>query len=116
LKGYRVNGELTLGENIANNSGVAIAYKAYQHSLNGKKSPVIDHLTGEQRFFMGWAQVLRGKARDAYQIFLLKIDEHSPVKYRVDGVLRNQPGFYDAFDVKPGDKMYLPPAARVIIW
>jgi putative endopeptidase len=116
LKGYRVNGELTLGENIADNSGVAIAYKAYQYSLNGKKSPIIDRLTGEQRFFMGWAQVLRGKARDAYQIFLLKIDEHSPVKYRVDGVLRNQPGFYDAFNVKPGDKMYLPPAARVIIW
>jgi predicted metalloendopeptidase len=116
LPGYRVNGELTLGENIADNSGLAIAYKAYQISLKGKKAPVIDGLTGEQRLYMGWAQVWRGKMREPAQIVQVKTDPHSPYQFRADGALKNQPGFYGAFGVKPGDKMYLAPKDRVIIW
>ncbi|MET0268658.1 MAG: M13-type metalloendopeptidase [Duganella sp.] len=116
LPGYHVNGELTLGENIADNSGVAIAYKAYKLSLNGKQAPVIDGLTGDQRFYMGFAQVWRMKMREAAQIQQIKTDPHSPGQYRANGTMRNQPGFYDAFGVKQGDKMYLPPAERVIIW
>ncbi|WP_256078483.1 M13 family metallopeptidase [Massilia sp. YIM B04103] len=116
LPGYNVNGELTLGENIADNSGVAIAYKAYKLSLKGKKAPVIDGLSGDQRFFMGFAQVWRSKMREQAQIVQIKTDPHSPGKYRANGTMRNQPGFYNAFGVKPGDKMYLAPKDRVIIW
>ena len=116
LPGYNVNGALTLGENIADNSGVAIAYKAYKLSLNGKKAPVIDGFTGEQRFYAGFAQVWRMKMREAQQLVLLKTDPHSPGQFRANGTMRNQPGFYQAFDVKPGDKMYLPPKDRVIMW
>ena len=116
LPGYHVNGELTLGENIADNSGLAIAYKAYKISLKGKKAPVIDGLTGEQRLYMGWAQVWRMKMREQQQIVQVKVDPHSPGQFRANGTLRNQPGFYDAFKVKQGDKMYLAPQDRVIIW
>jgi predicted metalloendopeptidase len=116
IKGYHVNGELTLGENIADNSGLAIAYKAYKISLKGKKAPVIDGLTGEQRLYMGWAQVWRTKMREQQQIVQVKTDPHSPGQFRANGTLRNQPGFYDAFKVKQGDKMYLAPQERVIIW
>jgi putative endopeptidase len=116
LPGYRVNGELTVGENIADDSGLAIAYKAYKISLKGKKSPVIDGFTGEQRFYMGWAQAWREKMRDAFRIQLLKMDPHSPGEFRVNGTLRNEAGFYEAFDVKPGDKLYLAPKDRVVIW
>ncbi|MFL6633168.1 MAG: M13 family metallopeptidase [Massilia sp.] len=116
IKGYRVNGELTLGENIADNSGLAIAFKAYKISLKGKKAPVIDGLSGEQRLYMGWAQVWRTKMREQQQIVQVKTDPHSPGQFRANGTLRNQPGFYDAFKVKQGDKMYLAPQERVIIW
>lgn len=116
LPGYNVNGELTLGENIADNSGLAIAHKAYKISLQGKQAPVIDSLTGDQRFYMGWAQVWRDKTRDEQVINRLKSDPHSPDRFRTNGTLKNQPAFYDAFNVKPGDKMYLPPDQRVIIW
>nr|WP_301549466.1 M13-type metalloendopeptidase [Duganella sp. BJB1802] len=116
LPGYHVNGELTLGENIADNSGVAIAYKAYKLSLGGKEAPVIDGLTGDQRFYMGFAQVWRMKMREAQQIVQIKTDPHSPGQFRANGPMRNQPGFYDAFNVKPGDKMYLEPKDRVIMW
>nr|WP_155439058.1 M13-type metalloendopeptidase [Pseudoduganella ginsengisoli] len=116
LPGYNVNGELTLGENIADNSGVAIAYKAYKLSLKGKPAPVIDGLTGDQRFFMGFAQVWRSKMRDPEMIKRVKTDPHSPGQFRANGTMRNQPGFYEAFKVKDGDKMYLPPKDRVIIW
>jgi predicted metalloendopeptidase len=116
VKGYFVNGELTLGENIADNSGAAIAYKAYLISLAGKPAPVIDGLTGEQRFYMGFGQVWRSKIRDAQQIVYLKTDPHSPDQFRANGTVRNQPGFYEAFGVKPGDKMYLAPKDRVIMW
>jgi predicted metalloendopeptidase len=116
VKGYFVNGELTLGENIADNSGMAIAYKAYLLSLGGKPAPVIDGLSGEQRFYMGFCQVWRSKIRDAQQIVYLKSDPHSPDQFRANGTVRNQPGFYEAFGVKPGDKMYLAPKDRVIMW
>ncbi|MYM29127.1 M13 family peptidase [Duganella sp. CY15W] len=116
VKGYHVNGELTLGENIADNSGAAIAYKAYLLSLNGQPAPVIDGLTGQQRFYMGFGKVWRSKIRDAQQIVYLKVDPHSPDQFRANGTVRNQPGFYEAFGVKAGDKLYLPPKDRVIMW
>ena len=116
LPGYHVNGELTLGENIGDNSGLAIAYKAYKLSLKGKPAPVIDKLTGDQRFYMGWAQVWRAKMREPAQIAQIKTDPHSPAQYRANGTVKNQPGFYEAFGVKAGDKMYLAPKERVIIW
>ncbi len=116
LPGYNVNGALTLGENIGDNSGVAIAYKAYKLSLGDKQAPVIDGLTGDQRFFMGFAQVWRTKMREAQQIVQVKTDPHSPGKFRANGTLMNQPAFYEAFGVKEGDKMYLPPKDRVTIW
>jgi putative endopeptidase len=116
VPGYNVNGALTLGENIADNSGLAIAYKAYRLSLAGKEAPVIDGLTGEQRFYMGFGQVWRGKTRDEQMIVQVKSGPHSPAQFRANGTLRNQPGFYEAFDVKPGDLMYLAPQQRAIIW
>jgi len=116
LPGYNVNGALTLGENIADNSGLAIAYKAYHISLGGKPAPVIDGLTGDQRFYMGFGQVWRGKVRDAQQIALIKTDPHSPAQFRANGTVKNQPGFYEAFGVKPGDPMYLAPEQRVLMW
>ncbi|HWJ95894.1 MAG TPA: M13-type metalloendopeptidase, partial [Telluria sp.] len=116
VPGYNVNGELTLGENIGDNSGLAIAYKAYKISLGGKPAPVIDGLTGDQRFFMGFGQVWRSKMRDAAQIQQVKTDPHSPGQFRANGTMRNQPAFYEAFNVKEGDKMYLAPQDRVTIW
>lgn len=116
LPGYQLNGALTLGENIADNSGLAIAYKAYQISLGGKAAPVIDGYTGNQRLFMGWAQVWRGKARDAEAIRLIATDPHSPSMFRGNGPLTNLPEFYSAFGVKPGDKMYVAPEQRTTIW
>jgi predicted metalloendopeptidase len=116
LPGYNVNGALTLGENIGDNSGVAVAYKAYKLSLGGKEAPVIDGLTGDQRFFMGFGQVWRMKMREAAQIVQVKTDPHSPGQFRANGTMRNQPAFYEAFGVKEGDKMYLAPKDRVTIW
>ncbi len=116
IPGYNVNGELTLGENIGDNSGLAIAYKAYKISLNGKPAPVIDGLTGDQRFFMGFGQVWRSKMREAQQIVQVKTDPHSPGQFRANGTVMNHPAFYEAFGVKEGDKMYLPPKDRVTIW
>lgn len=116
IDGYKVNGKLTLGENIGDNSGLAIAYKAYQISLKGKQAPVIDGFTGDQRVFLGWAQVWRGKARNDETIRLLATDPHSPAMFRANGPLTNIDAFYKAFDVKPGDKMYVDPAKRITIW
>ncbi len=116
VAGYHVNGELTLGENIADNAGAIIASRAYQISLKGKPAPVIDGFTAEQRIFMGLAQARRGKARDAALIAQVKSDPHSPSEFRVNGALVNHPGYYEAFGVKQGDKMYLPPEQRVIFW
>ena len=116
LPGYNIDGELTLGENIADNSGVEIAYKAYHLSLGGKTAPVIDGTTGDERFFFGFAQAFRGKARDAAMLTQIKSDPHSPDEFRVNGVVRNHPAFYRTFKVKPGDALYLPPDKRVSIW
>lgn len=116
VPGYNVNGALTLGENIADNSGIAIAYKAYHLSLAGKEAPVLDGMTGDQRLYMGFAQVWRSKSRDAQTIVQIKTDPHSPAQYRANGTLQNQPGYYSAFGVKEGDKMYLAPERRVSIW
>jgi len=113
---YHVNGALTLGENIGDNSGLAIAYKAYRISLAGNEAPVIDGLTGDQRLYLGWVQVWRGKVREAEAIQRIKTDPHSPPAVRGTAPMRNQPGFYSAFGLKPGDKMYLPPDRRVSIW
>ena len=116
LPGYKVNGALTLGENIGDNSGLAIAYKAYKLSLGGQQAPVIDGFSGDQRFFMGWNQVWRMKIRDAEQVNRIKTDPHSPGKARANGTVMNQPAFFDAFGIKEGDKMYVAPNARVTIW
>ncbi|WP_296001952.1 M13 family metallopeptidase [Rugamonas sp.] len=116
IQGYHVNGALTLGENIADNSGLAIAYQAYHLSLHGRQAPVIDGLSGDQRFYLGFAQVWRSKTREAQQIVYLKTDPHSPGQFRANGTVVNQPGWYEAFGVKPGDRMYVAPEQRVIIW
>jgi putative endopeptidase len=116
LPGYHLNGELTLGENIADNSGLAIAYKAYRISLGGREAPVIDGYTGDQRLFIGWAQVWRGKARDAETIRRIKTDPHSPPMFRGNGTLTNQPAFYSSFGVREQDIMFVAPDKRVIIW
>ena len=97
-------------------SGLEVAYIAYKMSLNGKPAPVIDGLTGEQRFFMGYAQSWRGKVRDQATIVQIKADPHSPNEFRVNGTVRNQDEFYRVFGVKPGDKLYLAPEQRVRLW
>mgnify|MGYP001946834938 CR=1 FL=1 len=116
LEGQHVNGELTLGENIGDLAGVTIGYKAYQMSLNGKEAATIDNLTGAQRFFMGYAQVWRSKSREDVLRARLLSDSHSPGEFRVNGIVGNVDVFYEAFDVKEGDGMYLKPEDRVKIW
>jgi putative endopeptidase len=116
LPGLRVNGQLTLGENIGDLTGVVIAHRAYQLSLDGKPAPVIDGLTGDQRFFYGWVQQWRGKMRDDALRQQLLTNPHAPAMPRANGPLRNVPEFYSTFDVKEGDKMYVPPEKRAKIW
>lgn len=116
LEGKHVNGQLTLGENIADLSGMSIALKAYQFALDGKEAPVIDGWTGTQRFFIGWGQIWRRKYRDAEMIRRLLTDPHSPSHYRSNGPLSNLDAFYEAFDVKEGDKLFRPSEERIRIW
>jgi putative endopeptidase len=116
IPGMNVNGELTLGENIGDLSGLTVAHKAYQIALDGKEAPVLDGFTGEQRFFLGWGQVWARNYRDDELRKRLKTDSHSPSEYRANGILRNMPAFAEAFDVKQGDKMYLAPEQAVRIW
>jgi neprilysin/putative endopeptidase len=116
VSGHSLNGELTLGENIADVSGLAVALRAYRNSLGGESAPVIDGLTGEQRFFAGWSQVWRTKTRDEEIIRRVATDPHSPAEYRVTGVLVNNDDFVEAFNVQPGDGMWRDPADRVRIW
>ncbi len=116
IDGLTINGEFTSGENIGDLGGLGIAYQAYKLSLNGAEAPVIDGLTGEQRFFLGWSQVWRSKARDEETKRLLTIDPHSPARFRANGAAINVDAFYAAFDVKEGDGMWLPPEDRVKIW
>ncbi|MEO6338748.1 MAG: M13-type metalloendopeptidase [Caulobacteraceae bacterium] len=116
LPGAKVNGELTMGENIADLGGLLLALDAYHLSLGGKPAPVIDGLTGDQRVFFGWAQVWREKRREDSLRQQVVVDPHSPAQFRVNGVVRNIDAWYAAFDVKPGDKLYVAPADRVRIW
>jgi putative endopeptidase len=116
LPGEHINGELTLGENIADLSGLTVAMRAYRLSLGGHAAAVMDGFTGDQRFFLGWSQVWRGKARDEDLRARLLSDPHSPNEFRTNGVVSNLPEYYAAFDVKSGDKLFRPPDQRVKIW
>ena len=113
---YKVNGALTIGENIGDLGGITIAYKAYLMSLKGEEPPVIDGLTGAQRFFMSWGLIWRGKSREAIAIQRLATDPHSPSEFRCNQVASNFDSFYEAFDVTENDAMWLEPAKRVSIW
>ncbi len=116
MEGEYLNGELTLGENIGDLAGLTMAYRAYQRSLGGEEAPVIDGFTGDQRFFLGWAQVWARKYREQELLRRLKVDPHSPSEYRANGTVSNIPEFYAAFDVQEGDGMYIAEADRVKIW
>ena len=114
--GQHVNGALTIGENIGDLGGLGIAWKAYQVSLHGEQAPVIDGLTGAQRFFMAWARIWRQKSRDQEVTRLLAIDPHSPSEFRCNQIVRNLDEFHSAFGVGSTDELWLGPAARVRIW
>jgi putative endopeptidase len=116
LPGLHVNGANTIGENIGDLGGLNMAYHAYQLSLKGKPAPVIGGLTGDQRFFLSWAQVWRTKIRDGQLREYVMSDVHSPPYFRVNGPLPNISEWYTAFDVHPGDKLYIKPEDRVSIW
>jgi putative endopeptidase len=116
IPGMNVNGKLTMGENIGDISGLSVAYKAYRRSLAGTEAPVLDGFTGDQRFFIGWAQIWARKYREDELRKRLLTDPHSPSEYRVNGVVRNMPSFDRSYDVKPGDKLYLPPDEMIKIW
>ncbi len=116
LPGLHVNGKLTMGENIGDLSGLAIALQAYHFSLNGKHAPLLDGFSGDQRFFLGFAQIWRGKYRDKAMRQQVLANPHSPPHWRVVGPTRNIDAWYAAFDVKPGEKYYLPSDQRVRIW
>ena len=105
-----------MGENVADNAGIAIALKAYHISLNGKDAPLIDGLTGDQRFYLSFGQIWRSKVREGALRQQLLSNEHSPGMFRAIGAPRNQDEWYAAFNVKPGDKYYLPPESRVHLW
>ncbi|WP_063050331.1 M13 family metallopeptidase [Nocardia arthritidis] len=113
---HTVNGEFTIGENIGDLGGLSIALEAYKISLGGAPAPEIDGLTGLQRVFFGWAQVWRTKARAEEAVRRLATDPHSPAEFRCNAVVRNIDSFHEAFDLKPGDALYLDPAERVKIW
>ena len=116
LPGVHINGDLTMGENIADLGGVNISLEAYHRSLNGAAAPVVGGFTGDQRFFLGWAQAWRGKARDSYIRKQVVTDPHSPRFFRVIGPTRNVDAWYEAFGVQPGQGYYVAPADRVRIW
>jgi predicted metalloendopeptidase len=115
IEGMHINGELTLGENIGDLSGVSMAYRAYIRSLNGEEPPVIDGFTGPQRFFIGYAMSRKGKYQDEALISRLASDPHSPLEYRVNGPYPNIDAFHDAFGTEEGDGMWLAPEERVRI-
>jgi putative endopeptidase len=116
VPGAHVNGDLTMGENIADLGGLTLGLDAYHASLHGKPAPVIDGLTGDQRVFLGWAQAWRGKVRDDAVRRQVVSDPHSPRQYRVNGPVRNIDAWYAAFGVKPGEALYIAPDQRVRIW
>jgi endothelin-converting enzyme/putative endopeptidase len=119
LEGYTVNGRLSLGENIGDLGGLEMAYSAWRAYVDehyGGQAPVIDGFTGDQRFFLGWAQVWRNLYRDDAMITRLRVAPHSPAEFRVNGVVRNMDAWYAAFEVDQSDALYLPPEERVSIW
>lgn len=116
VPGYFVDGQFTLGENIGDVGGLSLAYRAYKMALGGEEAPIIDGLTGDQRFFLAWAQVWQRKYREDNLIQRLTTDPHSPAEYRVNGVVRNFDEWYEAFDVTPEDALYLAPEDRIRIW
>jgi len=116
IEGNFVNGQLTLGENIADMGGLLLALDAYHAALNGKEAPVLDGLTGDQRVFLGWAQVWQEKVRDDAALMLLKADVHAPPQFRVNGPMRNIAAWYKAFEIGTGDPLYIAPEKRVSIW
>ena len=116
IPGVHVKGALTMGENIADLGGLTLALDAYHASLHGKPAPVIDGLTGDQRVMLGWAQAWRGKVTDDFVRKQVVSDPHSPRQFRVNGVVRNLDAWYAAFNVKPGEKLYVAPNKRVKIW
>ena len=114
-----MNGDLTMGENIGDLGGLQMAYTAYHQYLDnccGGEAPVIDGLTGDQRFFLAWAQVWRNLIREDQLINQLATDPHSPAQYRINGVVRNLDAWYEAFGVTEENDLYLPPEERVSIW
>ena len=114
--GHHVNGAFTVGENIGDLGGLAIAHRAYLIHLDGAEAPVVDGLTGRQRLFWSWAQAWRTKSRDTEVVRLLSIDPHSPPEFRCNAVVRNLDGFHEAYEVTPDDGLWLDPAERVSIW
>ncbi len=116
LEGHCVNGQLALGENIGDLGGLSMAYTAYRMSLGGQEAPILEGLTGDQRFFLAWAQIWKSKAREEAIINQVRVGPHSPPQFRINGPLRNLDAWYEAFDVQPGDALYLPKEQRVRIW
>jgi putative endopeptidase len=116
LPGLRLNGRLGLGENIGDNGGLQVAYHAYRLSLNGAEAPTLDGMTGDQRFFLSWGQIWRTLFREQRLRNQVLTGPHSPPEFRTNGVVRNMDAWYAAFDVQPGQAMYLPPEQRVQIW
>jgi predicted metalloendopeptidase len=116
LPGLNINGRLTLGENIGDLGGLSVANDAYHRALRGKAAPVLAGLSGDQRFFLSWAQVWREKQHDEDLRSQVTSDPHSPANFRINGVVRNVDAWYTAFDVRPAEKLYLPPQERVRIW
>ena len=116
VPGYFIDGDFTLGENIGDVGGLSLAYRAYHMALAGEETPLIDGFTGDQRFFLSWAQVWQRKYREDALIQRLTTDPHSPAEFRVNGVVRNFNEWYEAFDVQADDALYLPAAERIRIW
>lgn len=116
VPGFPINPQLTMGENLGDLNGLAMAYRAYKISLAGKEAPVIDGFTGDQRFFMAWAQVWKQVIRDDALKAQISSNPHSPGEFRANGIVRNMDAWYDAFGVTADDDMYLPPDQRVQIW
>ena len=116
MPGYFIDGRFTLGENIGDVGGLSLAYRAYKMALNGEEAPVIEGLTGDQRFFLAWAQVWQRKYREDALIQRLTTDPHSPSEFRVNGVVRNFTEWYEAFNVRSDEALYLPPEQRIRIW
>lgn len=116
LPGKKINGKLTLGENIGDNGGLNIAFRAFSNLMKTKKLPVIDGFTPEQRFFLAWGRVWAANTSDEMTDYLLKVDPHSPNQARVNGALPHIDAWYDAFNVKKSDKMYVPKSKRAHIW